>query len=113
MTLIKFDAPKDDHCTADTWAVAVYTLALEYLGPEEGGRYFTSRELIAVATADDETAAMALASELENGTYADRGHPLHSVNFGRGNDAAYALYIHAPGDPIRYDNADDRPTHYE
>jgi len=112
MTLIKFDSPKDDHCILDTWAVAVYQLDLEYLGPEEGGRYFRSRELVAVATADSDEAATALAAELEKGEYADRGYPLHSVNFGA-SDKAYAMYIHAPGDPIPYDNHDDRPTHYE
>ena len=112
MPLITFDAPKDDHLTADSFTVAVYKLDLEYLGPEEGGRYFKSRELVALATADSDEAAMALAAELEKGEYADRGRPLHSVNFGS-NDAAYAMYIHAPGEAIRYDNHDDRPTHYE
>lgn len=113
MPLIKFDSPEDDHCTADTWAVAVYKLDREYMGPEEGGWYFNSRELIALATADTDEAATALAKELEEGEYADRGRPLSSVNFGRGDDAAYAMYIHPPGVPIRYDNHDDRPTHYE
>ena len=113
MPLIMFDAPKDDHCTADTWTVAVYSIDREYMGPEEGGWYFTSRELVALATADTDAAATELASELENGAFANRGRPLHSVNFGRGDDAAYALYIHAPGDPIRYNNHADRPTHYE
>lgn len=113
MPLIKFDSPEADRCTLDTWAVAVYTLAMEYLGPEEGGRWWTSRELVAVATADSDEAATALALELEKGEYANRGRPLHSVNFGRGDDAAYSMYIYAPGDEIRYDNEDDRPTHYE
>jgi hypothetical protein len=113
MPLIKFDAPKDDHCTADSWTVAVYRLGMEYLGPEEGGRWFTFRELVAVATADTDAAATALALELEAGEYADRGRPLHSVNFGRGGDVAYSMYIHAPGDPIPYNNHADRPDHYE
>lgn len=114
MTLIKFDSPKDDHLTSDGFTVAVYQLGMEYLGPEEGGRWFTSRELVALATADSDEAATALAAELESGQYANRGRPLSSVNFGlSGEDAAYSMYIHAPGEPIRYDNHDDRPTHYE
>lgn len=113
MPLITFDTPKGDHLTCDTWTVAIYTRGREYLGPEEGGRYFDTRELVALATADSDAAATALALELEKGEYADRGRPLHSVNFGHGDDVAYAMYIHAPGDVIRYDNEDDRPTHYE
>lgn len=87
MPLIKFDAPKDDHLTADTWAVTVYVLGMEYLGPEEGGRWFTTRELVAVATAPTEEAAMTLSRELEEGEYANTGRPLHSVNYGRGADS--------------------------
>lgn len=113
MTLIKFDSPKDDRLTLDTWAVAVYQRGREYMGPEEGGWYWDSRELVALATADSDEAATALALEMEKGEYADRGHPLHSVNFGHGDDAAYAMYIVAPGDPILYDNHHERPTHYE
>lgn len=113
MTLIKFDTPKDDHCTADTWTVAVYMLGMEYLGPEEGGRWFTSRELVALATADSEEAAAELMTALETGEYANTGRPLHSVNFGRGADKAYWLRLFAPGEEIKYDNHDERPTHYE
>lgn len=113
MPLIKFDSPKDDHLTADTWTVAVYEQGREYMGPEEGGWYFDSRELVAVATADTEDAATTLMLELEAGEYANRGRPLHSMNFGRGDDAAYWLRIYTPGEAIRYDNEADRPTHYE
>lgn len=109
--MIKLDSEK--HCTATTWAVAIYSLKRHDMGPEEGGWTWDSRELVAVAPADSEEAATALALELEKGEYADRGRPLHSVNFGYGDDAAYAMYIIAPGDEIRYDNEDDRPTHYE
>lgn len=113
MPLIKFDSPKDDHLTLDTWAVAVYQRGREYMGPEEGGWYWDSRELVALATADTADTARELALELEKGEFADRGRPLHSVNFGQGDDAAYSMYIVAPGKAIRYDNHDERPTHYE
>ena len=109
--MIKLDNEK--YCTATTWAVAVYSLGRHWMGPEEGGWYWDSRELVAVAPADTEEAADALALELEKGEYADRGRPLHSINFGRGDDAVYRMYIIAPGDAIRYNNEDDRPTHYE
>ena len=98
MTLIKFDG--ENHSTADTWTVAVYEKGLHYGGPEEGGWYYDSRELVALATADSEETATALKVELEKGEFTDRGRPLHSVNFGQGDDVAYSLYAIAPGDEI-------------
>ena len=110
MALIKFDG--ENHSTADTWTVAVYELGRHYGGPEEGNWYWDSRELVAVATADSDEAATALALELEEGEYADRGRPLHSVNFGRGDDVAYGMDIIAPGDEIIHRSPLETP-HYE
>lgn len=113
MPLITFDKLGDGHLSADTWTVAVYSRTRECLGPEEGGRYFDPMHLVALATADTDDAAAALALELEQGAYANRGYRLSSVNFGQGDDAHYTMFIRAPGDKIRYNNEADRPTHYE
>mgnify|MGYP001614275703 CR=1 FL=1 len=110
MALIKFDG--ENHSTADTWTVAVYEKGLHYGGPEEGGWYYDSRQLVALTTADSDEAATALMLELEKGEFADRGRPLHSVNFGRGDDVAYALYVKAPGSEIIHQSPTETP-HYE
>lgn len=109
MAMIKFG---DDSTTTDAFAVAVYKLDMRYAGPEEGGRWQTLRELVAVVTADSDEAATALALELGDGEYKNTGRPLSSVNFGRsGNDKAYSLLVCKPGEPILYDDNDS--SHYE
>lgn len=113
MSIVRFDAPEDDYLTLSTWGVAVYSLERIDMGPEEGGWTWDRKELVAVATAEDELSAARLAEELERGEYANRGRPLHSVNFGRGVDAAYALFVIEPREHVKYNNDDTRPTHYE
>ncbi len=110
MALIKFDG--DNHSTADSWTIAVYERGRHYGGPEEGNWYYDSRELIALATAESQESGAALMLELEKGEFADRGRPLHSVNFGMGDDVAYGLYLIAPGDPIIHLDPLETP-HYE
>ena len=110
MALSKYEG--ENHSTADSWTVAVYERGRHYGGPEEGGWYYDSRELVALATADSQEAVGSLVLELEAGEFADRGRPLHSVNFGRGDDVAYAMYIFAPGDEIIHRSPTETP-HYE
>lgn len=110
MAVIKFggtDEDENEFLTTDAHAVAVYELERHYGGSEEGGWWYTTRELIAVATADNEATADALRDELGSGEYKNTGRSLSSVNFGRsGDDRAYALWQFKPGEEIKYDASD-------
>lgn len=111
--IVRFDSPSDGHLTSDAWVVAVYTKKLIYMGPEEGGWYWTRRELHAMATAPTEEAATALCGEMEAGPFRSTSN-YRNVNFGRrSGDTDYSLYIVAPGESVEYDNDDERPHHYE
>lgn len=109
MAVIEFDG--DNHFTADGWTVAVYEMNRHYGGPEEGGWWYDSRELVAVATADDETDTARVVAELESGPYRSTGDRF-SVYYGRRGDVEYRMYIHAPGDKITHRDPLETP-HYE
>ena len=109
MALLNFGL---ESTTVDTHAVAVYSLNMQYAGPEEGGRWCTLRELVAIATADNKAAATILAEELRAGRFKNTGRPLDSVNFGRSSkDKAYSLVVFAPGEEIPHEDNDS--GHYE
>lgn len=110
MALIKFE---ENHTVSDAYAVAVYAMERKYGGPEEGDWWYDAGELVAIATADSDEAATALALELEGGEFKNTGRPLHSVNFGHsGTDKAYRMSIHAPGEKI-VDSFPEETPHYE
>lgn len=98
--------------TVDTFAVAVYSLHRYYGGPEEGGWWYDTRELVAVAPADTAEDAHKLAEELREGRFKDTGRQLDSVLFGGSEeDAAYSLMHFEPGEKIPHDRSDG--SHYE
>jgi hypothetical protein len=110
LPIIRFTG--DNHCIADMWTVAVYEKTRHYGGPEEGDWHWDQRELVAVVPVPEgEDAASDLALKLEKGEFADRGRPLHSVNFGMGDDKVYAMYIIAPGDEIVYLTPTEAPRY--
>lgn len=107
MALVKFDG--ENHSTADTWVVAVYDTDRHYGGPEEGGWWYDSRELVAIATATDSDDATRIVEELGNGEYESKVSR-YSVNYPGTGD--YAMYVYEPGGMIVHNEPTERP-HYE
>lgn len=107
--LIRFDG--QNHSTADCMVVAVYELGREYGGPEEGGWYYDTREIVAVAVVPEGTneAALKLCDELESGEYKQTGRDVGSVNYRGGS---YGMYIHEAGERIVHNEPEETP-HYE
>lgn len=105
--LIRFDG--DNHSTADSWAVAVYDTDRHEGGPEEGGWYYDTRELIAVSLVESAEAADDMVDDLENGEYRSTGDRYSVIYSGTGH---YDLYVYAPGDKIPHREPTERP-HYE
>lgn len=106
MALVKFNGK--NHSMASVWVVAVYDTDRHYGGPEEGGWYYNSRVLVAVATVEaGEDGAMDVVRELEEGEFRSTGDR-HDVNYpGTGH---YAMYVIAPGEPIVHRDPVERPV---
>jgi hypothetical protein len=105
MALIKFDG--ENHSTCDTWVVAVYERGQEYGGPEEGGWWYTTRELVAVQPVSDCEEGVRVADELKAGEYRTRDRSYTSVNYSGGD---YSMYIIEPGDKIVHKDPLERPV---
>lgn len=105
--MIKFEG--ENHSVADCMVVAVYELGRLYGGPEEGGWYYDTRELVAVAVVPEGTneAALALCDQLEAGEYMSTGQR-GNVNYQGGE---YGLYIYEPGQEIVHNSPTERPTY--
>lgn len=106
MALIMFDG--ENHSTSDAWVVAVYEMNRHYGGPEEGGWYYDTRELVAMATAESEEAATLLAMQLEEGDYKSTGDRFSVVYPGYGD---FQMWIHEPGKKIIHKDPIESPRY--
>lgn len=92
----------------DGYGVAVYEIDRAYGGPEEGGWWFDTGELVHFEIVGTSEAATARALELSDGEYRNTGN-VGSVNYSGGS---YSVRVTDPGEvvPTRFP---ETAPHYE